>query len=368
MERMNSEKKRTKEPGLGRLLVVFAIALILILGIGLGITSLVQKGSSRDVLTSSNSQEVSPIAAEFHPIPVMEEPAAEVVAVVPEPDEPLGPPEPVAGPPAQPVTYAEAEAAFMAGSYREAAGMFAAYIDDHPLNAWGHYMLGLSEWRAGNLHDAESAFLQALNLDPDHQKSLINVTRVRMELDEFDGALESVTKAVEADPASVKAHRVMGRVLHNLGRRNDAIDAYAGALALRDTDIWALNNYGLLLIEAERFSEAIPPLARAVEQDPGIAVIQNNLGVALERTGYFRAAAVAYADALAADSTYAKAAISKERAEGLVLTQSLPEPDLAALAQGFTVPVSGSAVASTDEIDSETEEGTVAVATTPDIP
>ncbi len=366
MERMNSEKKREREPGLGRLLVVFAIALVVILGVGLGITTFVQNGSTSEVQTSSVSREDRSVDIETTPMPTVRDIQVEELVVVPQP---VSLPEPIVTKPETPVTYAEAESAFTERSYREAASMFATYLDDHPQNAWGHYMLGMSNWKAENLHDAESAFLLALNIDPDHQKSLINLTRVRIDLGDLDSALESITKAVEFHPESVDAHRVMGRVLHNLGRRDEAIDAYASALALRDTDIWALNNLGLILIEAERFSEAIPPLALAVEQDPSIAVIQNNLGVALERTGYFRAAAVAYADALAADSTYARAAISRERAEGLVMTQSLPEPDLAVLAREFRIPGGTSTMASTeDDADAETEKGVVASARTPDTP
>ncbi|HZB27918.1 MAG TPA: hypothetical protein VE282_05085, partial [Gemmatimonadales bacterium] len=64
-------------------------------------------------------------------------------------------------------------------------------------------------------------------------------------------------------------------------------------------------------------------------------VFQNNLGVALERSGYPVAAAKAYEAAIAADSAYSKAAVSLARVtEGGQEPESEPV-DLGTLAQQF---------------------------------
>ena len=78
------------------------------------------------------------------------------------------------------VTYEEAEEAFQAGAYRDAVSLFEGYVAGRPDNPWGHYMLGMSAWKGGHPEKAIEAFEAALERDPDHLKSLVNLSRVRM--------------------------------------------------------------------------------------------------------------------------------------------------------------------------------------------
>src|SRR5687768_14116950 len=57
-----------------------------------------------------------------------------------------------------PVSFSEGEAAYRARNYRDAAVIFEHYIEQRPSNAWGHYMLGLSAWKIGDLAKSEQAF------------------------------------------------------------------------------------------------------------------------------------------------------------------------------------------------------------------
>ena len=241
------------------------------------------------------------------------------------------------------VTYAMAENAYHAGDYGRSADLFDRYTNDHPGNAWGYYMLGLAQWKSGDPESAEEAFLAALELKPDHQKSLINYARVLLDLDRAEEASARIETALSLDPASVAAQRVMGRIHAEAGRYDEAVTCYQAVLRENGDDVWALNNLGLLYIEQGAYTQALAPLARAALLDDGIACIQNNLGVALERTGHFGAAATAYASALNADAGYAKAEISLARVEELTEAADLQPVDLAALGASFSVvPESGS--------------------------
>jgi predicted Zn-dependent protease len=235
-----------------------------------------------------------------------------------------------------PVTYAAAEEAYQTGCYEDAADMFSRYTLEHPDNAWGHYMLGLSEWKAGDPEVAEEAFLAALALKPDHVKSLVNYGRVLIEMDRADDAELQLAGALEVDPANLDARRVMGRAQYCLGRLDEAADSYLIVLAQRESDAWSLNNLGLIRIEQERFAEALPALAKAAQLKGDEAVIQNNLGVALERTGHPAAAARAYAAAAESGSGHAKAELSLARVEGLAGDETDADFDLAAVAAMFS--------------------------------
>ena len=237
------------------------------------------------------------------------------------------------------VAYSDAEAAYQAGRYGEAAELFGAYTESKPENPWGFYMLGLSSWKAGDLAQADVAFGEALKLDPTHQKSLINSARVLLELGRTDEALDRIQASLALDSASAESWRVLGRTEEALGSPDDAIDAYRRAITLDDHDVWAMNNLGLIYIRQGRPAEGLAPLARAAQIKPGSPVFQNNLGQALEASGYPAAAGQAYQAALQADSTYQKAAVALERVAGRPEDSTAGSIDLTALAQGFQLSV-----------------------------
>jgi tetratricopeptide (TPR) repeat protein len=215
--------------------------------------------------------------------------------------------------PSVPVSYADAEAAYAGRNYDEAASRFAAYTRSSPDNPWGHYMYGLSAWKAGDPEQAISSFDEALRLDPRHRKSLLNSARVLLETSRPREALERVERALSLEPLSGEGLRLLGRARHELKQIPEAIDAYQRAIALDERDAWAMNNLGLIYIQQDRSDVALPILARAVELRSGSPVFHNNLGTALERTGHFAAARTAYQAALAADGTYGKSAASLAR-------------------------------------------------------
>jgi len=238
-----------------------------------------------------------------------------------------------------PVSYEQAETAYRAGEYDNAVALFSAYLEQKPTNPWGHYMLGLSAWKAGDRRTAETAYETSLSLDPRHVKSMLGLSRVLIEDGRADEALQELEFAAEVDPTSPQVFRLMGRAYGELGRTDDAVAAYLDAIAQDDTDVWALNNLGYLYIQTSQHSEAIGPLARAVEIAPDNALFQNNLGIALERIGFAGSAAEAFRAALAADATFAKAQVNLERVESRGVDLDIMA-DLASYAQKFVAEVS----------------------------
>jgi tetratricopeptide (TPR) repeat protein len=233
------------------------------------------------------------------------------------------------------IPYETAEAAFFEGRYADALELFTAYTNQNPENAWGHFMLGLSSWKAGDPETAEEVFREGLLLDPDHLKTLVNLGRVLMDQEKPEEALVPLQRAVELAPQNADAYRVLGRAYHNLQRSQEAEQAYKETLRRNDQDFWAWNNLGLLYIEAGDFEEALPLLARATFLNENIACFQNNLGMALERTGHFQAAALAYEKAISLAADYEKAAVNLARVEDLPDAPGVEQIDLKALAQEF---------------------------------
>jgi len=235
--------------------------------------------------------------------------------------------------------YEDGEVAYREGRYEDATAIFSAYVGRRPDNAFGHYMLGLSAWKAGSLVDAVQSFDRALALDSTHVKSLLNSSRVYLELHEPAQALDRIHRAVAIDSASGEAYRLLGRAFQVKGEADSAIDAYRRALVLDERDVWAMNNLGLLYIDLGQADEAIAPLARAVELRGNSPVFRNNLGIALEGTGHYALARDAYEGVLEADSTYVKAAVSLERVRPLVQESDSARLDLGDAAAGFAMQI-----------------------------
>ena len=98
-----------------------------------------------------------------------------------------------------------------------------------------------------------------------------------------------------------------------------------------------MNNLGLLLLDQGRAGDALPLLARAVTLGKDVAAFHNNLGMALEHTGRFSAAAAEYTGALTADPAYEKAKLNLARVEKV--KEDAQEPfDLEAAAKAASSP------------------------------
>jgi len=239
------------------------------------------------------------------------------------------------------VSYEAAESTFGSRHYPEAVQMFTAYTGTHPDNPWGYYMLGMSEWKAGNKEKALNAFDRTLQLDPEHRKSLFNSSRVLLESGQPKEALVRVQKALELEPMSSEGLRLLGRTRYELGNVEESVRAYQRALTVDDRDVWSMNNLGLIYIQQDESEQAIPPLARAVELRDNSPVFQNNLGTALERAGYPTAAAKAYEAAITVDSTYAKASVGLARVTGGSQVPESVAVDLTRLSTEFQTQMEG---------------------------
>jgi Tfp pilus assembly protein PilF len=233
------------------------------------------------------------------------------------------------------VKYGDAETIFRKGRYKEAAELFGSYVETHPSNAQGHYMLGLSAWKSGDRGRAEEALRRAVGLDSNNVKIQTNLGRVLLEQGRAETALRHAEKAVELAPESHEVWRVLGNVRSELGSNEEAIEAYREAIVRNEKDAWSMNNYGLVLIKLGRYEEALLPLARAVEINPRSPLFQNNLGVAFERSGYLGGARNAFSAAVEADSTFTKAKVSLERVQTRLGDNEGDTIDLSVLSQSF---------------------------------
>ena len=281
----------------------------------------VESGDTRTidtwVVAQGTDRQVAAAVSDIEPVPVDTAPSP-----------PSVPAEPRA------VSYGDAEGAFQAGSFGEAIDLFSIYTEEHPTNPWGHYMLGLSGWKAGHLDVAETHLLESIELAPEDARSRVNLARVLIEAGRPAEAIEQAAAAEDLDPASIQAKRVHARALAESGDHDSALAKYEDALWIHPDDGWSLNNMGYLLVQQGRYDDAIGPLALAVQVDSTNVTFLNNFGSALEGAGFPVAALAAFRSAVEVEPG-SNAAESARRLEARVGTEEAPEVTRTELAQAY---------------------------------
>lgn len=118
--------------------------------------------------------------------------------------------------------------------------------------------------------DAEEFLLKALHLEPDNYSNhllLSNLSAVRLNLNNPQGALESAEIGLAMAPASTQL--LMNHALANIavGNTDGALEDTAKALEVDSTHIKALNIHGMILLKKGKYEAAEKFLKRLVRYD-----------------------------------------------------------------------------------------------------
>ena len=202
--------------------------------------------------------------------------------------------------------------------YEGASTQLQIVTDNRPNDAYAHYLFGLALWKTGHLDEAESALTTSSTLDGQKPKCWINLARVRMQKDDFSGALQAADQALTLDPGSADALHQRGRALAGERRNDEALEALTQARTADPENGYIANTLGHFLLTAGRVDEAVPHLEAARDRLPEVAFVRNNLGVAYERQGDLDRAVEEYRAAVEAGDSDGKAGQSLARLEPIV--------------------------------------------------
>jgi tetratricopeptide (TPR) repeat protein len=200
------------------------------------------------------------------------------------------------------------------------------------------YEAGLGHLRAGRPLDAQVCCQRALALDAGHADTLHLMGLLSLHAKQYAAAIEWIERANRASPATDylaslgtaleqqglheealkafdKAVQIrpddtelwtrVANVLVLLQRRDDAIPVYEHALKLDPRYWYAAYNYAVLLLQSERFEEALIKLNLCHAEKPDHAATLNGRGTALHRLNRFEEALSDNRQAHALDPTNA---------------------------------------------------------------
>jgi TolB-like protein/Tfp pilus assembly protein PilF len=120
---------------------------------------------------------------------------------------------------------------------------------------------------------AEQAAKQALELDPESAEAQTAMTGLRHWYNwDWAGAEAYARKAIAHNPSYARAHQVLGRLLTNIGRHDEAIAEIDIARRLDPLAPLIIALSADFRLEARRYDEVEPLIRRALELDPNFWV------------------------------------------------------------------------------------------------
>jgi predicted TPR repeat methyltransferase len=159
----------------------------------------------------------------------------------------------------------------------------------------------------GRLADAEKAYLEILNENPDSGSVLNALGTVFLDQAQPDKAKSVFEKAVHLNPPDLSACYNLGRLKQMDGDDKGAITIYREIVQQQPRFGLAWNNMGVAYREIGEPEEAISCFRRAVAFAPDMAEAWNNLGVAQDAFHMIENAARSYQKAIEIKPEYASA-------------------------------------------------------------
>jgi tetratricopeptide (TPR) repeat protein len=149
----------------------------------------------------------------------------------------------------------------------------------------GQYLLGLDVSLAnGVLNVVEHRQVPAAAAVPASVEDWF-AHALSLESSDPEGALSAYRRAVDQNAHNAAAWTNWGRLLHALGRTQQAAEVYRRALALSGPDALLLFNQGVLLEDLGKPAAALEAYQTALAEDPGLADCHYNLARLYELLG-----------------------------------------------------------------------------------
>lgn len=131
------------------------------------------------------------------------------------------------------VEYAQAEELLQSGKYEQALPLLQSAVRHEPRLAAAQFRLGYAYMRLERNSDAEAAFRQVLQLQPDQPGAHYNLGLIYWRQNQLDQAISELQNAAKLDPKDSQMAYVLGMVYLQKDDRANAVQWFQKALALK---------------------------------------------------------------------------------------------------------------------------------------
>lgn len=164
---------------------------------------------------------------------------------------------------------------------------------------------GFQFHQSGQLARAQSAYHQALAINPSSAAALHLLGLLEHQLGQHPAAVQHLVHAVMVEPENPLFHGSLALVYRETGQLERAAESYRAALKIIPDDAETYYNLGVVLSELGRPDEAIATFQQAIHHRPDFAPAHFNLGVVLEQQGHIEEAVSALNRSLQLEPNFA---------------------------------------------------------------
>ncbi|HZU10100.1 MAG TPA: tetratricopeptide repeat protein [Pseudacidobacterium sp.] len=140
--------------------------------------------------------------------------------------------------------------------YTQAENLLRGHLATHPTSAAAHFLLGYALFREDRAKESLAEFTEGAKYGSPKPEDLKIVAADYVLLGDFTDADKWLTYVTKEAPEDADAWYLLGRTKYNENRFQEAIDSFQKTLALRPHDIKAENNLGLCYQGLNRPDEA----------------------------------------------------------------------------------------------------------------
>ncbi len=144
-----------------------------------------------------------------------------------------------------------------------------------------YFLAGLDALLAERYAESETFFRKSLEIVPDRESTLTNLTAALLKLERFEEAEALASELTQRHPLNHQAWVNRGVASYELGRVQEAIAAYEKALELDPDYAEAWLSKGTALHQLRRYAEALASYEKAAQINPDYAEAWFNRGITL---------------------------------------------------------------------------------------
>ena len=169
----------------------------------------------------------------------------------------------------------------------QAQAMLEALVfGENPASAYFNYALGVVYMTDREYGDAEDQFMRAIAKFSDFRRAWVELGTVRYLLNNFDGAVNALSKAVGLGASDANTFGILGYCHMQVENFMAADAAYDSALLIDPKNLNWLEGKAFILVESGEFEKAARALRELIKVDPMNAnywLLQSNTYLALDR-------------------------------------------------------------------------------------
>ncbi len=126
----------------------------------------------------------------------------------------------------------QAQAAIRKNDLSKAISLLREIVNDDPKDFVVWTALGTLYFKKNKSDEAEAAYEQALKARPSYSFALLNLGKIRIARENFEGAIEVLTRAVRSEPLSADANYFLGEAYLQIKKGSKAVGYFYEAIKL----------------------------------------------------------------------------------------------------------------------------------------